>query len=171
MDPDTVLVQEAKVATDTKDETQVRLETAIQAVMDCVGLKDDPRTAAYKRLGVSDVSSLNQAKLHLAATMVAKQGRKYLAEYTEKGLTAAMLTAVETEDAAFVDQMAARHEAVSTRAGATRARIVFANGLYRQLVALANAGQATWRLSNAQKAHEYVLDATPAAAVPVAAKA
>lgn len=170
LDPDTVLVQEAKVVTDTKDETQVRLETAIQAVMDCVGLKDDPRTAAYKRFGVSDVSSLSQAKLHLAATMVAKQGRKYLTEYAEKGLTAAMLTAVETEDAAFVDQMAARHEAVSTRAGATRARIVFANGLYRQLVALANAGQAAWRLNDAQKAHEYVLDAAPAATAPVAAK-
>lgn len=170
MDPDTVLVQEGKVVTDDKDETQGKLETAIQTVMDCVGLRDDPRTAAYKRFGVSDVSSLSQAKLHLAATMVVKQGRKYLADYTEKGLTPELLTAVETQDAAFVDQMADRHEAVSTRAGATRARILFANGLYRQLVALANAGQATWRLTNAQKAHEYVIDATPAATASVAAK-
>ena len=38
------------------------------------------------------------------------------------------------------------------------ARLLFANGLYRQLVALANAGQATWRLTDAQKAHEYVFD-------------
>ncbi|WP_210519074.1 hypothetical protein [Hymenobacter terricola] len=170
MDPDTVLVQEAKVVTDDKDETQARLETAIQAVMDCVGLKDDPRTAAYKRFGVSDVTSLGQAKLHLAATMVARQGRKYLADYADKGLTAAMLATVETENTAFVDQMAGRYEAVSTRAGATRARIVFANGLYRQLVALANAGQAAWRLADAQKAHEYVIDAAPADTAPVAAK-
>jgi hypothetical protein len=158
MDPDTVLVQEGKVVTDEKDETQTRLETAIQAVMDCVGLRDDPRSAAYKRFGVSDVTSLSQAKLHLAATMVVKQGRKYLPDYADKGLTATLLTAVETADAAFVDQMADRHEAVSTRAGATRTRILFANGLYRQLVALANAGQAAWRLTDAQKAHEYVID-------------
>lgn len=168
MDPDTVLVQEGKVLTDDKDETETQLETAIQAVMDCVGLKDDPRTAAYKRFGVSDVSSLSQAKLHLAATMVVKQGRKYLAEYAEKGLTAAMLTTVETTDAAFVDQMADRHEAVSTRAGATRARILFANGLYRQLVAIANAGQAAWRLTDAQKAHEYVIEAAPTDTAPAA---
>ena len=167
MDPDEVLVQEGKVVTDDKDATQVALETAIQAVMDCVGLKDDPRTAAYKRFGVSAVGSLSQAKLHLAATMVAKQGRKYLADYADKGLTAALLTTVEKEDAAFVDQMADRHEAVSTRAGATRARLLFANGLYRQLVALANAGQATWRLTDAQKAHEYVIDPGVASATPV----
>ncbi len=168
MDPDTVLVQEGKVVTDEKDETQMELETAIQAVMDCVGLKDDPRTAGYKRFGVTSVNSLSQAKLHLAATMVVKQGRKYLADYAEKGLTAAMLTTVETTDAAFVDQMADRHEAVSTRAGATRARILFANGLYRQLVAIANAGQAAWRLTDAQKAHEYVIEAALTDNVPAA---
>lgn len=130
--------------------------------MDCVGLKDDPRTAGYKRFGVSAVTSLSQAKLHLAATIVAKQGRKYLADYADKGLTAALLTTVEKEDAAFVDQMADRHEAVSTRA-----RLLFANGLSRQLVALANAGQATWRLTDAQKAHEYVIDPGVASAKPV----
>lgn len=157
MDPDAVLVQEGRVVTTEKDATEAELETAIQAVMDCVGLKDDPRTAAYKRFGVSDVTSLSQAKLHLAANMVVKQGRKYLTEYADKGLTPALLNTVETLDNAFVEQMANRHEAVSTRAGATRARLLFGNGLYRQLVALANAGQAAWRLTDAQKAHEYVI--------------
>ena len=164
MDPDEVLVQEGKVVTDDKDATEVALETAIQAVMDCVVLKDDARTPGYKRFGVSDVSSLSQAKLHMAATMVVKQGRKYLAEYTEQGLSAALLDVVAAEDAAFVEQMADRYEAVSTRAGATRARILFGNGLYRQLVAIANAGESTWRLTDAQKAHEYVIDAAPGAA-------
>ena len=129
MDPDTVLVQEGKVVTDDKDATEAALETAIQAVMDCVVLKDDARTPGYKRFGVSDVTSLGQAKLHMAATMVVKQGRKYLGEYAEKGLTEALLDAVAKQDAVFVDQMAGRYEAVSTRAGATRARILFANGL------------------------------------------
>lgn len=109
MYPDTVLLQEGAVATDAKDATQVALETAIQAVMACVALKDDPRTAGYKRFGVTRVNSLSQAKLHLAATMVVKQGRKYLPEYADKGLTADLLTTVETLDAAFVDQMADHH--------------------------------------------------------------
>ena len=158
MDPDAVLVQEGKVVTEGKDAFQVALETAIQAVMGCVAVKDDPRTAAYKRFGVASVGSLGEAKLHLAANMVAKQGRKYLAEYAAEGLTPALLKAVDDADDAFVDDMAARHEAVSTRAGAARARILFANGLYRQLVGLANAGQAAWRLTDAQKAKEYVID-------------
>ena len=75
-------------------------------------------------------------------------------------MTLALLKAVSDADDAFVDDMAARHEAVSTRAGATRARLLFANGLYRQLVGLANAGQAAWRLTDAQKAKEYVIDPT-----------
>lgn len=164
MDPDEVMVQEGAVVTEAKDATQVALETAIQAVMDCVVLRDDARSAGYKRFGVSDVTSLSQAKLHLAATMVVKQGRKYLADYADKGLTAAMLTTVEAQDDTFLDGLAARHEAVSTRAGATRARLLFANGLYRQLVAIANAGQTAWRLTDAQKAHEYVIAPTVASA-------
>ena len=59
MDPDTVLVQEGKVVTDDKDATEAALETAIQAVMDCVALKDDARSPGYKRFGVSDVTSLS----------------------------------------------------------------------------------------------------------------
>ena len=158
MEPDAVLVQEGAVVTDEKDGAQVALETAIQAVMGCVAVKDSPRTPGYKRFGAGDVGSLGEAKLHLAANMVVKQGTKYLADYTEQGLTPALLKAVDDADDAFVDDMAARHEAVSTRAGATRARILFANQLYRQLVAIANAGQAAWRLTDAQKAHEYVID-------------
>jgi len=166
MDPDTVLVQEGAVGTGEKNADQQALVTSIQQVMACVGLRDDPRTAAYKRFGAADVANASEAALHLAGAVVVKQGRKYLAEYAEKGLTAGLLDEVAKLDESFVDDMAARHEAVSTRAGATRARILFANQLYRQLVAIANAGQAAWRLTDAQKAHEYVIDPAGAGAGP-----
>lgn len=164
MDPDEVLVQEGKVVTDDKDATEVALETAIQAVMDCVVLKDDARTPGYKRFGVSDVSSLSQAKLHMAATMVVKQGRKYLADYAGVGLTADMLTAVETNNATFVEALTTGKEAKNDRQAATDARIEAANALYEELTKLCAAGNAAWRFEDATKADEYVVDHAPAEA-------
>ena len=75
MDPDAVLVQEGKVLTEDKDATEAALETAIQAVLDCVVLKDDARSARYKRFGASDVSNLGQAKLHLAVVISQPRAR------------------------------------------------------------------------------------------------
>jgi hypothetical protein len=163
MEPDTVLKQEGAAVTEDKDAVRVALETAVQMVTGIISVKDDVRSARYKRFGVSDVSSMSDAKLHLAATMLVKQGRKYLAEYQEQGLTEALLTAVETQNAAFVESLAARKEAESTRAGATRARILFGNGLYRQLVQLCAAGDSCWKLTDATRAGEYVVSAASTA--------
>ncbi|GAA3952717.1 hypothetical protein [Hymenobacter algoricola] len=169
MSPDTVVVQEGAAVTDEKDAVVQDLETSMQAAMSIIMLKDDPRTPRYKRFGVSDVSSLGEAKLHLAATMLVRQGRKYLEEYKDEGLTAAMLDAVEQHNEAFLEGLMSRKEAENTRSGATRARILFANGLYRQLVQLCAAGESVWKLTDATRAREYVVDpigpATPKPAV------
>ncbi|TGE20285.1 hypothetical protein E5K00_19960 [Hymenobacter aquaticus] len=163
MEPDTVLVQEGAAVTEEKDEVAEALKTAMQQVMSIIALRDEPRTARYKRFGVSDVMNLPEAKLHLAATMLVKQGRKYLDEYKAEGLTAALLDAVAANNEHFVEGLTERKEAENTRAGATRARLLFANGLYRQLVQLCAAGDSYWRLTDAAKAREYVVDAAPAA--------
>ncbi|RTQ53460.1 hypothetical protein EJV47_01600 [Hymenobacter gummosus] len=164
MEPDSVVQQEGAAVTEEKDAVRVALETAMQAVLGIVAMKHDPRTASYKRFGAANVPNLSDAKLHLAATMLVKQGRKYLEEYAEQGLTEALLTEVETQNAAFVESLADRKEAESTRSGATRARILFGNGLYRQLVQLCAAGDSYWKLTDATKAREYVVAPTPVAA-------
>lgn len=166
MDPDTVLQQEGATVTEEKDAVRTALETAMQQVLGIIGSQDPPRTARYKRFGAANVENLSDAKLHLAATMLVKQGRKYLSEYAEQGLTAAMLDAVDTQKEEFVDSLADRKEAESTRSGATRARVLFANGLYRQLAQLCATGEAYWQLTDATKAREYVINPTVAKAVP-----
>ncbi|SHL24609.1 hypothetical protein [Hymenobacter psychrotolerans] len=166
MDPDTVLQQEGATVTAEKDAVRSSLETAMQQVLGIIGAQDPPRTARYKRFGASNVENLSDAKLHLAATMLVKQGRKYLAEYAGVGLTEQMLKGIETQNADFVEHLTDRKEAESTRAGATRARILFANGLYRQLVQLCAIGEAYWKLTDATKAAEYVVHPTVAPAVP-----
>lgn len=166
MDPDTVLQQEGATVTEEKDAVRIALETAMQQVLGIIGSQDPPRTARYKRFGAANVENLSDAKLHLAATMLAKQGRKYLSEYTEQGLKAAMLEAVETGKDAFVDSLADRKEAESTRSGATRARVLFANGLYRQLAQLCATGEAYWQLTDATKAAEYVVNPAVTKAAP-----
>ncbi|MCA8832132.1 hypothetical protein [Hymenobacter pini] len=161
MEPDTVMRQESVTVTEEKEAVRTALETAMQQVLGIIATQDDTRSARYKRFGVSDVSSLGDAKLHLAATMLVKQGRKYLAEYAGVGLTEQMLAAIESQNADFVDSLTDRREAESTRAGATRARILFGNGLYRQLVQLCATGEAYWRMTDATKAAEYVVEAGP----------
>ncbi|RYU83802.1 hypothetical protein [Hymenobacter persicinus] len=170
MEPDTVLVQEGAAVTEEKDAVVLALETSVQQVLSIIALQDEPRTARYKRFGVSSVTDLTEPKLHLAATMLVKQGRKYLAEYAEQGLTAAMLDAVAGHNEAFVEGLAERKEAENTRSGATRARLLFANGLYRQLVQLCAAGTSVWQLTDAAKAREYVVDPAAVAARPVPPK-
>jgi hypothetical protein len=166
MEPDTVVVQEAAVVTEEKDAVVEALETSIQVVMSIISIKDEPRSARYKRFGVSDVSSLGEAKLHLAATMLVRQGRKYLAEYQDEGLTAELLDAVEANNEAFLEGLTSRKESENTRSGATRARILFANGLYRQLVQLCAAGESLWKLTDADKARQYIVDPAPAVKAP-----
>lgn len=161
MEPDAVVQQESVAVTEDKEAVRAALETAMQLATGIIATRDDVRSARYKRFGVSDVSSLGDAKLHLAATMLVKQGRKYLPEYAGVGLTEAMLTTIEDHNADFVDSLTDRKEAESTRTGATRARLLFANGLYQQLVRLCAAGESYWKLTDAAKAAEYVVDNTP----------
>jgi hypothetical protein len=158
MDPDTVLVQEGAVETEEKIAEQEKLVTSIQQVMACIELKDDPRTASYKRFGVVNVANATESVLHLAAAMVVKQGRKYLADYTGVGLTAEMLTAVETNNAAFVEELTTGKEAENERQSATDDRIEAANALYEELAKLCAAGNTAWRFEDATKAGEYVVD-------------
>lgn len=161
MDPDTVVQQEGATVTAEKEAVRIALETAMQGVLGIIGAQDPPRSARYKRFGAANVENLSDAKLHLAATMLVKQGRKYLPEYAGVGLTEALLAAIESQNADFVDSLTDRREAESTRTGATRARLLFANGLYQQLVRLCAAGEAYWKLTDATKAAEYVVDNTP----------
>ncbi|PJJ48796.1 hypothetical protein [Hymenobacter chitinivorans] len=164
MEPDTVLLQEGAAVTEEKDEVAETLKTSMQAVLGIIAVQDEPRTARYKRFGVTNIVDLSEAKLHLAATMLVKQGRKYLEEYKAEGLTAALLEAVEQHNEDFVEGLTERKEAENTRSGATRARVLFANGLYRQLVQLCAAGESYWKLTDATRAREYVVDTTPAPA-------
>jgi hypothetical protein len=158
LEPDTVLVQEGAVETEEKNAGQEALVTSIQQVMACVGLKDDPRTAAYKRFGATDVANASEAKLHLAGAVVVKQGRKYLNDYTGVGLTAGMLDAVETNNARFVEELTTGKEAENDRQEATDARIEAANALYEELVKLCAAGNTAWRFEDETKANEYVVE-------------
>lgn len=166
LDPDAVLVQEGATVTAGKSTEETALITSIQTVMSRVGLKDDPRTPGYKRFGAANVSNLTESALHLAATLVVKQGARYLADYKGQGLTQAMLDDVDTHNVAFTQYLADQHEAGNTRAIATNARITFANALYAQAVAIGAAGVAQWRFTDAAKMQEYVLDPAAHPAVP-----
>lgn len=162
LDSDAVRVQEGAVGTGEKHTAKQALVTSIQQVMACIGLKDDPRTAAYKRFGAANVANAAEAALYLAGAVVVKQGRKYLADYAGVGLTADMLTAVETNHVGFMEELTTGKEAENDRQAATNDRIEAANALFEELTKLCAAGNAAWRFEDATKAREYVVDHAPA---------
>ncbi|MDQ2769864.1 MAG: hypothetical protein M3Y54_05120 [Bacteroidota bacterium] len=170
MDPDSVLVQEGAVATGQKTAEHDALVTSIQQVMARIGLKEDPRTAAYKRFGAASVSNATEAELHLAGVLVVKQGRKYLTDYAAVGLTKELLDAVESTNARFVDELTTSKETDNERQAATDARIVAANALFAELTGICAAGNASWRFESQTQADEYVVDHAPVAGTPPAAK-
>jgi len=170
MDPDTVLVQEGAVVTDQKTAEHDALVTSIQQVMAHIELKDDPRTAGYKRFGAANVSNATEAELHLAGVMVVKQGRKYLTDYAGVGLTKDLLDAVETNNGKFVEELTTGKEAENDRQAATDTRIVAANALFAELTGICAAGNTSWRFEDQTKADEYVVDHAPVAGIAPATK-
>ena len=170
MDPDTVLVQEGAVVTDQKTAEHDALVTSIQQVMAHIELKDDPRTAGYKRFGAANVSNATEAELHLTGVMVVKQGRKYLTDYAGVGLTKDLLDAVETNNGKFVEELTTGKEAENDRQAATDTRIVAANALFAELTGICAAGNTSWRFEDQTKADEYVVDHAPVAGIAPATK-
>ncbi|SHJ53550.1 hypothetical protein SAMN02745146_3379 [Hymenobacter daecheongensis DSM 21074] len=160
-------VQQAATATQAKDAARLAALGTMQHIMGMVGLLHNDRTPQYKAFGTSGLNSASEGDLYLGLVRAVRVGRANLPTYAPKGLTAADLTLLETQNAALLATVGEQHDAESGAAGATQQRLTAGNALYDELAALCEAGKTAFVQTDVSKYQDYVLYDTPPPA-PVA---
>ncbi|MBG8554663.1 hypothetical protein [Hymenobacter guriensis] len=163
-------VQAAATATQAKEAARTTALGTMQRVMGMVGLVHDNRTPQYKAFGTSGLNSASEGDLYLGLVRAVRVGRANLAAYASKGLKAADLTLLETQNAALLAAIGEQHDAESGAAAATQQRLTAGNALYEELVELCEAGKAAFVQTDVSKHEDYVIyDApVPAPTTPAA---
>ena len=152
-------------ATARKVTTHTRALTEMQVVMGIVGTVNDTRSASYKMFGSAGLDSASDGDLYVGLLRVVRVGRARLADYANAGLTPALLDALEASNQEFLVRMDDQTDAEHDRGHAADGRVLAANALYTELIALCAVGKALFATTDARKYDDYVVTDTPAPAV------
>ena len=152
-------------ATARKIAAHTRALTGMQVVMGIVGTVHDTRSASYKMFGSAGLDGASDGDLYVGLLRVVRVGRARLKDYAAAGLTPALLDALETANQEFLARMDEQTDAEHARGQAADARVVAANALYTELMALCAVGKALYATTDARKYQDYVVTETPAPAV------
>jgi hypothetical protein len=155
-------------ATEAKTKVQAHVVTEMQVIMGIVGTVHDARSASYKMFGSGGLTNGTEAELYMGLLRVVRVGRAHLAEYAAKGLTAELLDMLAAATAEFLARMGNQQDAETARGRAADVRILAANALYDELIALCAVGKALYATTDARKYADYVVtDTPPPPAAPV----
>jgi hypothetical protein len=152
------LDQAKQEATDRKEDAQRELITQLQTVMGIVGTMDKPTTSAYKKFGTAGLDNASEGDLHLGIIRAVRVGRASLDRYAAKGLTADLLTELETRNATFLTRLGEQQDAENARGEAADTRILAANALYAELMDLCGTAKALYAQTNARKYDDYIVN-------------
>ena len=144
----------------------------MQVIIGIVGTVNDVRSATYKMFGSSGLDSPSDADLYVGLLRVGRLGRARQKDYAKAGLTPALLDTLAASTTEFLTRMGEQQDAESDRDHAADGRMLAANTLYTELIALCAAGKALFATTDARKFEDYVVTDTPVpAVVPMPAKA
>lgn len=161
------LDQTKQEATARKDAAQRELITQMQIVMGIVGTVDKPSTSGYKKFGTAGLDNASEGDLHLGIIRAVRVGRASLAKYAAKGLTAGLLTELETRNATFLTRLGEQQDAEDARGEAADTRVLAANALYAELMDICGTAKALYAQTNARKFDDYIVnDDAPADTKP-----
>jgi hypothetical protein len=155
-------------ATARKITTHTQAVTQMQVVMGIVGTVNDTRSVSYKMFGSAGLDSSSDGDLYVGLLRVVRVGRARLADYTQAGLTPALLDGLEVLNKEFLARIDDQTDAEYARGHAADGRILAANALYDELIALCAVGKALYATTDARKYDDYVVtDTPPPPAAPV----
>lgn len=140
-----------------KDENAEIVRVAIRVIMTMAENKFGKKSAKVRRFGVSDLSIMNDAELHRCAKRVKRVATEYLALLESEGLTALIITDLETKNQTFEDSIEEHEDAIADRDDAQEHRVEMANALYTQMEKHCNTGKSIWETTNAAKANDYII--------------
>jgi hypothetical protein len=155
---------EVTTAKDVKAEV---LRVAIRDIMTRAELKFGVSSAKYRKFGADALSRQTDAELAMTGKRVVRVGNILLAELADKGLTPALLAALQTITHDFEVLVIDTRIKVGERDIQQEARVEIANAIYSILVSYTNTGQSIWATSNVAKYNDYIIYNTPTGLPPV----
>ncbi len=153
--------------TTAKDAKAEVLRVAIRDIMARAELKFGVSSAKYRKFGADALSRQTDAELAMTGKRVVRVGNILLAELADKGLTPALLAALQTITHDFEVLVIDTRIKVGERDIQQEARVEIANAIYSILVSYTNTGQSIWATSNVAKYNDYIVYDTPTGLPPV----
>jgi hypothetical protein len=119
-------------------------------------------SALYRSLHLSELSKASDHDYYFAVRNVHRLASLKKGVLADKGLTDAMLTALDNALKAFDTQIDVAKAAESTREEETENRIIKGNSLYNEIVLVCEMGKSTWADESPAKYQDYVIYETEA---------
>ena len=143
--------------TEEKDAAMEVVKSDIRSLMTRVESKHKPKTARYRRFGTKGLNEMYNGQVLSCGRRVARVATAVLADYTEVGLTAAIITELETKCQTLEDALDEQADAIADRDIATEDRIEMGNALYGKLMNYCSFGQQIWVETDEAKYNDYVI--------------
>ena len=143
--------------TEAKDTSADEVKTDVRGIMTRIESKHKPHTARYRRFGTKGMDEMDNSHLLACGRRVARVATAVLADYADVGLTAALVTELETKCQALEDALDEQSDAVANRDIATEDRIETGNTLYDKLMNYCSFGQQIWVETDEAKYNDYII--------------
>ncbi|MBI1287915.1 MAG: hypothetical protein GC178_10080 [Flavobacteriales bacterium] len=151
----------ASEATENKDAAADALKVSIRSIMVRVKQVFPVDSAKYNRFGTKGLDDMSDNDLVRCGGRVSRVATQYLTELGPKGVTAAMITDLDTLTTALDDAIDAQDTANRARHVATQERVDLANDLYANIVELFDFGKDHWITRNEAKYSDYIIYNVP----------
>jgi len=153
-------------ATLNKDTIAENLRVKLRSVRTMAQNVHSARSPLYRSFGFEGMDKMSDDQLYLHGKRVIREATAQLSQLTPEGLTAAMLTTIQTLLANFEDGIQAKQQAEKTRDIQTQLRLDAGNALYREISRLCNTGKDIWASVNEAFYNDYVIYTAPSGAKP-----
>ena len=143
--------------TEEKDAAMEGVKTDVRSIMTRIESKHKPNTARYRRFGTKGLNEMYNGQVLSCGRRVARVARAVLVDYEDVGLTAEIITELETKCQTLEDKLDEQADAVADRDIATEDRREMGNALYNKLMNYCSFGQQIWVETDEAKYNDYVI--------------
>ena len=143
--------------TEAKDAAVEAVKTDIRSIMARVESKHKSHTARYRRFGTKGMNAMDNNHLLACGRRVARVATAVLADYADVGLTALIITGLETKCQTLEVALDEQSDAIADRDIATEDRIELGNALYDKLMDYCSFGQQIWAETDEAKYNDYII--------------
>ncbi len=144
-------------ATEAKDAAMDAVKSDIRSIMTRVESKHKPKTARYRRFGTKGLNEMYNGQVLSCGRRVERVATAVLADYTDVGLTAVIITELGTKCQTLEDKIDEQADAIANRDIATEDRIEMGNALYDKLMNYCSFGQQIWAETDEAKYNDYII--------------